>query len=622
VRELADRAAVRAGVEALACALLPVEAGGPPVARVADPVSVLLRAMPPGAVLAYAALGAALRPAAWARHRRPLSALTPAQRGRLLISVAPSPAALEAVKALTLIAWGSQEFAAEIDEVAHRHQPSREDARLDLTDGRELPASLPVDVVVIGSGAGGALAARTLSRAGRSVLILEEGERWDVARLRETAPVARFAGLYRDGGTTVAFGVPPIVLPIGRAVGGTTVVNSGTCYRPPAAVQREWHEQHGLSLAEPDALAARLDDVERLIGVAPAPLAVVGRNGRIALEGARRLGWEAGPLRRNAPGCRGACQCALGCPNNAKAGVHLNALPEACAGGARIAQRVWVQQIISENGRATGVIARDRTGRRITIRAPLVVVAAGAPQTPPLLRRSGLAGHPRVGRGLSIHPALNVAGSFEEPVHAWRGVLQSVGIEEGHERDGVLIEATSTPPGMGSMILPGVGTELLERLRGADHVATLGAMIADAPSGRVFGRRQARIGYGLAREDARKLRVAVGMMARVLLAAGAREVELGGGVEPIRRIEELEPALERLSVRRLHLAAFHPTGGCAGGRDPARHPADPHGRLRGVRGVVIADASLLPSCPRVNPQLSIMALAGGAAAAAAAAATG
>jgi len=72
-------------------------------------------------------------------------------------------------------------------------------------------------------------------------------------------------------------------------------------------------------------------------------------------------------------------------------------------------------------------------------------------------------------------------------------------------------------------------------------------------------------------------------------------------------------------VRRLRLAAFHPSGTAAAGSDPGRHPVDPEGRLRGVEGVWVADGSILPSCPGVNPQISIMALAAGVGEAASAA---
>jgi hypothetical protein len=603
----------------LASALLPEEAGGPPATAVAAATETLLARQPMGARVGVMAAGLALEAMALARHQRPLAQLDAGRRAALLASMgrtgAPGAAALDGVKALLLLAYGATANRGEIDAVARSGPPARRDAELDLLDAIQAPPQLRGDAVVVGSGAGGAFAARELARRGLSVLIAEEGERWGVERFRSSGPVERFAGLYRDGGATVALGLPPVALPIGRAVGGTTVVNSGTCYRPPSNVVECWHERHGLALAEPTSLAEWLDDVERTLGVARAPDDTLGRNARIALEGARALDWESSPLRRNAPGCAGSCQCAIGCPRNAKAGVHLNALPQACVAGARIIARLRVDRVLTEDGHAAGVTGHAPDGRRIELRAPLVVIAAGATETPPLLRRSGLGRHPQLGRNLSIHPALGVTGTFEEPVHAWRGVLQSVGIEELHEREGILIEATGTPPGMGAVAYPGVGASLLQRMARADHVATLGGMVADAPAGRVLGRHRPLIVYRLARADARRLVHAIDAMAQVLFAAGAFEVDLGGGQAPVRSAAELSAAVARIEPQRLRLAAFHPTGTAAAGRDPARHPADSHGRLRGVRGVLIADASLLPACPGVNPQLSVMALAAAVAAA-------
>jgi choline dehydrogenase-like flavoprotein len=599
----------------LSAALLPPEHGGPDPAAVASASRRLLAEMPASQRFAVGAGLAGLEALSAARYRRSLGRATPGQRVELLRSVAgaggPGAWSLNGLKSLVLLAAGTDGFAEEIAEVGHRHEPSWPDPELDLTPATELPETLDFDVVVVGSGAGGAFAARELARAGLAVAIVEEGQRWDSARLRAARPVERFAGLYRDGGATFALGTPPIVLPLGRAVGGTTVINSGTCYRPPAPVCDAWHAGHGLALAEPDALAARLDEVERTLSVAPAPLEVIGRNGELALAGAAELGWQSGPLRRNAPGCRGSCQCAIGCPNNAKGGVHMNALPQACEAGARIFSGLRATGVDLDRGRATGLRGRDARGRTISIRAQVVVVAGGAIETPPLLRRSGLGRHPRLGRGLSIHPAVGVSATFVEPVYAWRGVLQSVGIEELHEREGVLLEATSTPPGMGAMSQPGYGAELLGRLDGAPHGAALGAMIADAPSGRVHGSRRPTVFYRLAEADRRRLRVALAAAGRVMLAAGAERVELGAESPPVTDPCDLDATAAAIDVRRLNLAAFHPSGTAAAGSDPARHPVDSEGRVRGADGVWVADASILPSCPGVNPQLSIMALAAG-----------
>ncbi len=594
----------------VAAAILPPEVGGPDPERVASVARRMIKRMP---AASQAGLGAALvglEAFSLLRNRRTIGAATAQQREALLgeISRLGGLPLLDSVKSIVLLAHGADTFAAEIAAVGSRHQPSRPDQPMTVLPAAEWPHTSSCDAIVIGSGAGGAFAARALARAGLDTVIVEEGERWTVDRIRSAHPLDRFAGIYRDGGTTMALGNPPIAIPLGRAVGGTTVINSGTCYRPPTAVATEWHREHGMALADLELLGPRIADVEATIGVAPAPMEVLGRNGELALEGAAALGWKSAPLRRNAPGCRGACQCAIGCPNNAKGGVHLNALPQACEAGARIVTGLQVRQVLSESGRATGIVGRSADGRELRISAPLVVVAAGAIPTPPLLRRSGLGGHPRLGRNLSIHPATGITAGFDEKVVPWSGVMQSVGIEELHG-EGVLIEATGSPPGMGAISAPGYGTHLLGRLDRAANRAMLGAMIADEPSGRVFGARAPIVSYNLAKDDERRLAIAVEAMARVMLAAGASDVELGGGAPPVRSEAELEAAMGRLDVRRLRLAGFHPSGTAAAGSDPARHPVDPEGRLRGVEGVWVADGSILPSCPGVNPQVSIMAMA-------------
>jgi choline dehydrogenase-like flavoprotein len=596
-----------------AAALLPPEAGGPEPERIASVARRMIARMPRASQVGFGAALLGLEGLSIVRSGRTLGAASQEQREALLRQVARCGGAplIDSIKSIVLLAHGADAFAEEIAAIGSRHQPSRPDPQMAITPAAEWPQASSCDAVVVGSGAGGAFAARALARAGLDTVIVEEGERWTAERIRGSHPLDRFAGIYRDGGTTMALGNPPIALPLGRALGGTTVINSGTCYRPPAAVAAFWHREHGLALADPELLGPQIADVEATIGVAPAPMEVLGRNGELALEGAATLDWESAPLRRNAPGCRGSCQCAIGCPNNAKGGVHLNALPQASEAGARIVTGLQVQRVLSEKDRAAGVLARRPDGSEVRISAPLVVVAAGAIPTPPLLRRSGLGRHPRLGRNLSIHPATGITAGFEQPVVPWSGVMQSVGIEELHESQGVLIEATGSPPGMSAISAPGYGTHLLGRLRRAADRAMIGAMIADEPSGRVFGSRFPIVSYRLAKVDERRLAVAIEAMARVMLAAGANDVELGGGAPTVRSEVELETAMALLDVRRLRLAGFHPSGTAAAGSDPARHPVDPEGRLRGIEGVWIADGSILPSCPGVNPQLSIMAIAAG-----------
>ncbi len=576
----------------------------------------VLGSMPVPARAGVRAAAAAVDAYAMVRTGRRLRSLTPDERETVLASLAGRSAllpVLDAVKVPVMLAAGTERMIHEEPQAALSMKPP-EDPPLDCTSSVEWPDRSTADAVVIGSGAGGAIAARELARAGMRVVVLEEGRRHTTAEFGRRAPLDRFAELYRDGGGTVALGNPPVVLPVGRAVGGTTVVNSGTCYRTPDHVLARWRDSFGLDLADADSYAGCLDEVERTIQVDSAPMDVLGSNGRKALLGAERLGWEAAPLRRNATGCKGSCQCVVGCPTGAKQSVQLSVLPDACSAGARIVTSAYVRRILVERDRpggpqACGVAVRRPDGTELEILSPLVVVAAGALQSPPLLRRSGLGGHPQLGRNLAIHPAASVAGRFAEPVTAWKGVLQSVGVEELHS-EGILIEATAGPPGMGSFVLPGVGRALREELEGAASLATLGAMIADLPSGRVLGARQTLLRYDLAKRDGRRLMRAIEAMGEVLFAAGAEEVLTGIAAAPKARSQrELVEMLGGLTAKQLHLSAFHPTGTVALGADPQTAPADPEGRLRGVRGVLVTDGSALPSCPEVNPQVTIMATA-------------
>lgn len=476
------------------------------------------------------------------------------------------------------------------------------------------------DVVIVGSGAGGAVAATVLAEAGLEVMVLEAGPYLD-RHTYPTEPLEALSALYRDGGLTLCEGRPAIPTPVGRAVGGTTVINSGTCFRAPDHVLESWRIEHGIAWArelDPDYSAA-----EEMLAVTPVDPETMGRNGQLLLEGAKALGVSHEPLRRNAGNCVSCSSCPNGCRLDAKRAMHVSYLPRAVAAGARVRANVQVRRIVFEKGRAVGVdctalpvpgTGANGSGRDFAVRARhAVVVAGGALGTPELLMKSGFRSDSgELGRNLRIHPACWVGAKFDEEVRGWDGVMQSYAVTEWEEEHGVLLEATFTPLAFGGQWLPGFGADHQKRVLEYDRVASTGVHLSDTSSGRVglAGDGSLKVTYQLNRRDAETLTFGIARAAELFYAAGAREVypQISGmPTIAAERIGELEASPPPRT--HLRLEAFHPMGTARMDADPKRGVAGTDGAVYGIEGLYVADGSLLPSSLGVNPMMTIIAMA-------------
>ncbi|MCD6728235.1 MAG: GMC family oxidoreductase [Solirubrobacteraceae bacterium] len=566
----------------------------------------------------------ALRALEWSTFPRRLSRVGP-ERGAARIArlaesrLAPARELTALVKGLVCVAYARDPRVLAALGVEAGCEPAGDDP-LKCGAGPEPPRLDPAtlappddvercDVAIVGSGAGGAAAARALAEAGLDVVVLEQGELHDVASFAGD-PLAALPALYRDAGLTICDGRPPIPVPVGRCVGGTTVVNSGTCLRPPGDVLVSWREDHGIGWATE--LDGELEAVERALGVTAVDPATAGRNAALCRAGAEAIGASNGPITRNAPPLRRCASCPTGCPRDAKRAMHVSELPRAVAAGARIRAGVRVHEVLLERGRAVGVAGRvGAERRRYELRARAVVLAGGALGTPELLLRQGIANRSgEVGRRLRIHPACWVGARFEEPVRGWDGVMQSWQVDEWLSR-GLFLEATFTPLAFSAHLLPGVGGELMERLEAFDRLAIIGVHLSERSEGRVRLRGGTlRASYRLRGDDAAALRFGIARAADIHFAAGAREVyPQVAGIPTLRPGEQ--GALERddIPVSALRLEGFHPMGTARMGADPRHSVVAPSGECHDVPGLYVADASIFPTSVKANPMLAIMACA-------------
>ena len=474
------------------------------------------------------------------------------------------------------------------------------------------------DVAIVGSGAGGAVAATVLAEAGLDVVVLEAGPHLDRHSYPEE-PVEALRALYRDGGLTVCEGRPAIPTPVGRAVGGTTVINSGTCFRAPEPVLARWATQHGIPWAGD--LQADYAEAEEMLAVAAVDPERMGRNGQLLRAGADALGVSHEPLRRNAGRCVQCSSCPLGCRLDAKRAMHVSYLPRAVAAGARVRAGVEVRSLDLRGRRPPRLDCvvwppRGEDARRprpFSVRPRrAVVLAGGAFGTPELLLRSGFRSPGgELGKNLRIHPACWVGARFDDEVRGWDGVMQSYAVTEWEER-GLLLEATFTPLAFGAQWLPGTGADHQRRVLAYDQIASTGVHLSDRSSGRVrlAGDGSLKVTYRLLRDDATALAFGIAKAAELFYAAGAREVypQISGmpTIErgDIGRLEDSPPPSSRL-----RLEAFHPMGTARMDADPRRGVVGADGALHGADGVYVADGSLLPSSIGVNPMMTIIAMA-------------
>jgi choline dehydrogenase-like flavoprotein len=467
-----------------------------------------------------------------------------------------------------------------------------------------------VDVCVIGTGAGGAPVAKELAEGGMSVAMLEEGEHFTTddmtARPRDMMPL-----LYRDAAQTVTAGNAPVVLPLGHGVGGTTLVNSGTCFRTPDAVLARWRESFGLESLTPEALDPYFRRVERELSVTQVPADLAGNNALVVKRAADALGWSGDFIHRNARGCVGSGVCVFGCPTSAKQHMGITYVPKAWEAGATTFTGVRAREIVIRDGRASRVVASTAGGGTLRVECHTVVVACGAVHTPLLLARNGLGGRSgELGENLAIHPCSAVRALFEEEIDMARGVPQSYYVDE-FANEGIMFEGAAGPPDYLASTLPFTRERHRELMLRFKHLGQFGLMVSDRSRGRVRERLgRATIEYSLIPEDVETFRRGLELLADLYWEAGARRVFL-----PVSGVPEMEGRDSRpLSGRRLRarditLMAFHPLGTARADARPERGVVDEDLRVHGTENVYVADASAIPSSLGVNPQITIATLA-------------
>jgi choline dehydrogenase-like flavoprotein len=471
---------------------------------------------------------------------------------------------------------------------------------------------LECDVLIVGSGAGGSAVADVMTAAGRDVLMVEEGAYLPHDRVPEQLPDA-FLNMWRCSGLTVALGPAPVAYAEGRCVGGGTEINTAIFQRAPDEIVEGWRQSHRVDDLSPLSLKPYYDRAAAAVS-ARLTTGPLGRPSDLLREAGERLGWKVEALRRSQRHCVGTNLCLAGCPTGGKQSMSSTLIPLALARGLRLVSQCRVDRLEIRSGRVSGAraTARDITGRRVrlAIRARAVFVCAGAIHTPALLLRSGI--KRAVGRSLRLHPTVKALARFDETVDAASHRVALYSITEF--MPAIRIGGSLTTPGVFGMGLAEDWENRRDLIDDFPRTATYYAMARAEGVGRIDvlpGAHEPLVRYRLKESDWPLLATGLDALVKAMFAAGARRVFPGfrqhaGWTDAASASQEIARGLPR---KLANLFTIHLFSSCPMGEDEARCPIDSWGRVRGVEGLHVADGSMIPDAPGVNPQATIMALA-------------
>ncbi|KAI1317898.1 hypothetical protein EDD11_007560 [Mortierella claussenii] len=478
---------------------------------------------------------------------------------------------------------------------------------------------LKVDVVIVGSGAGGGVMAAELSRAGKRVLVIEKGHHYAQSELT-LVQADGLAKLYENGGLLSTEDGAMTVLAGGTWGGGTTV-NWCASLQLPYYVREEWAKLGLPYFASPD-YQKSIDAIVERLGISDKYIEHNAAN-RLLLEGCHKLGYPTKDIPQNTANQLHSCGwCGFGCRFGEKQGTMMTFLHDAKDHGAQFMQDTFVDRVLVHKGKAVGVVGHQN-GHKVTVHAEKVVVSAGSIHTPALLLRSGLK-NKNIGQHLHLHPVCYVFGKFEQRIDCYQGSIMTALSTVAENIDGhgygAKIEVPSHHPGLNSVMLKwATAADHKRQMMDMNHIVPLIVLTRDRDGGSIVKGADGlpRIRYTVSKHDTASLEEGIERSLRILVSAGAKSVSTTQRgivpfvVDPV--LGQDDPKFKKFLAQvksvsfnagTTNIGSAHQMGSCRMGSSPKTSALKPTGETWDVQNLYVADASAFPTASGVNPMLT------------------
>lgn len=478
------------------------------------------------------------------------------------------------------------------------------------------------DIVIVGSGAGGGTVAAELAplcEQGLKIAVLEFGGRFKKAD--NTRTEFEMAQKYYFDGGGFQTKTQDMTLAFAHGVGGSTNVYTGVTFKIPELVLNRW-EIGGLDYRD---MNPRMEKFIKECNVHALPPEKINRNNQLFKIGGERLGWEIEQFPLNIKGCAGLNTCNLGCPRHAKQGTAVVQLPAAEQKGVETIPFCRVDRIDGSDVLADVV---DPTSNlepspwkpgRYRIHAKKTLLCAGTIHTSAILLRSfGKKWNPLLGKYISCHPALMLAAEHDEPVNGTLGHPKSYYCKRFAEKMDFLLETCMYFPFSLAKNLAGFGSEVDELLHRYPFIQMILTLVLDEAQlgNRVDIDRKGNpiVHYQISETLKKAFVESIKASARLFFSAGAKRAHLPGANEFFTYAEQVNDldsliTTDQFKLGKVSISAAHLMGGCRMGSSISDSVTNSWGKVHGKEHLYVADASLFPSCSRVNPYLTVMALA-------------